>query len=68
MSTGFLSSSGEPRFLRSTDKYSINNQPCAKCRGHSSDGADMAAPFLREPALLEREHHSTRAHTHAPYT
>lgn len=38
MSTGFLSSSGEPRFLRLTDKYSINNQPRAKCWGTALTG------------------------------
>lgn len=55
MSTGFLSSSGEPRFLRSTNKYSINNQPCAKCWDTALTGTDTAAPALREPAHTHKQ-------------
>lgn len=66
MSTQFPSSSHVPRFLGSTNKYSINKQPCAKCGGRCSDEADIA-PILMELDAREGEPY-TGMLTHMQHT
>lgn len=66
MSTQNPSRLSMPRFLQSTNKYSINIQSCAECWGHSSDRADTAPVFM-EVTPRQREPH-TRMLTHMQYT